>query len=44
MHILPLILINEFVQVDGFVSDVLWALLIGFETESMTTLVHVDRA
>ena len=44
MLIFSLVFLHKFVKIDSLVCNVLWALLISFETKSMSTLVHVHWA
>ena len=42
--VLLLVLLNELLQVDSLLGDVLGALLVGLEAESVSTLVHIHGA
>ena len=42
--ILFLIFLSELIEVNSLICNILRALLVGFETESVTTFVHVHRA
>ena len=42
--VLLLVLLDELLQVDSLLGDVLGALLVGLEAESVSTLVHIHGA